>query len=150
MKRAIAVLVLGLAACSSGGDGGPVAAVAPTTTIESTTTTESAATRKAGFLAHLSEQLEGEDDAFRTAAYDLAMSMCDLLDSTTTAAGAPDNAADVLPDAVMSGSLTRQALDTASATGLAPDVTAMVMRAGASDLCPQHTAVVAEYADQMT
>jgi hypothetical protein len=133
VKRAIAALVLGLAACSSGGDGGASAAVAPTATVESTTTTESATTRKTDFVAHLGEQLNGEGDAFQAAAYELAVSMCELLDSTA-----------------ISETLTRQALDTASATGLAPDVTATVMRAAADDLCPQHAAVVAEYANQMT
>lgn len=151
VKRALAAAALVLAACSSGGDGEPIAAAAPATTVESmTTTTESAATRKADFVAHLGTQLSGEDPAFTAAAYDLAVSMCDLLDSTVTGP-ATDDATNDTPesDAVMSAALTKAALDTTSGTGLAPQVTATVMRLGAEDLCPQHSAVVDEYADDL-
>lgn len=145
MKRALAALAFGLAACSSGGGSGAPVQAASAATQPTTSTTAADPTEV--FLQQIGSQLDGENQAFKDEAVKLSRSMCDLLDQTVNGPAQEDAANDsAASDAAISNQLTKAALDTASNTGLDPTITAIVLRAGADSFCPKYSALVDAYA----
>ena len=145
-------LVLTLAACSSGDDdGGRAASSAASST---TTTTLFQAAGPDEFSRDLDPLLEGEDEAYRTAAYDYAISLCDLLDnSTTKAEGEKAKGNTPEENAEVAKALSGAALDLASGVasseaGLDPEVTKAILGVAVDDLCPRHASIVDAYLTQ--
>lgn len=147
VKRALAAAALGLvAACSSGGN--PVESVAAnrsTTTEPVTTTTVLSAEQE--FLRAVTIRL-GWSGADADASLDVAQSLCDLLDSSSTEAVLADDAANDSPesDAAVAREMSDMALAVAFTEYPGPDdVLAELLTLAGEHMCPERREVITNY-----